>query len=397
MHAPRIHVTHVVAGLDPSHGGPSYSVPRLCKALNEQGITPCLFAIAEPAASDYTTGDAGFEVTKFRRDMEWMPILRELRLSFGFSGAIRGAARSSDLIHNHGLWLLPNVQAGWAAARANIPLMVAPRGMLAAEALAFSRAKKLIFWHTVQRAVLKRAACFHATSDQEHDEIRRAGLINPVAVIPNGIDLPVLTKARHSQAHSQEYGRTALFIGRIHPKKGLERLIMAWALASKASDQWNLRIVGPDENSYRSQLSRLAGDLGLKNVSFEDAVYGSDKWDLYQQADVFVLPTMNENFGLTVAESLACETPAICTTGAPWSGLEMEGCGWWVDPSVESLASTLALSLSSPRSELRMMGARGRAWMARDFTWTAVAKKLASVYAWLITGSDRPPFVRTIS
>jgi glycosyltransferase involved in cell wall biosynthesis len=265
--------------------------------------------------------------------------------------------------------------------------------MLAPEALAFSPTKKRLYWRAVQRNVLQSASCIHATSDQEHDEIRQVGLKNPIAVIPNGIDLPHLPP----RVQRPCTGRTALFLGRVHPKKGIERLIRAWALSGQKSDLWKLRIVGPDENGHTSELIRLANTLGLTNISFEGPLFGPDKWNVYRDADVFVLPTMNENFGLTVAESLACGTPVICTKGAPWSGLTTERCGWWTDASVEALASTLASSLSVPRDELHKMGTRGRFWMEREFSWTAVAIKTAAAYAWFITGGERPIFVRTIS
>ena len=117
--------------------------------------------------------------------------------------------------------------------------------------------------------------------------------------------------------------------------------------------------------------------LGLTRVSVEGPIYGDAKTAAYREADLFVLPTLNENFGLTVAEALAAGTPAISTKGAPWSGLESEGCGWWIDHGVEPLAAALAHAMALPREALKAMGDKGREWMARDFSWDRVAQRYA--------------------
>ncbi len=108
-----------------------------------------------------------------------------------------------------------------------------------------------------------------------------------------------------------------------------------------------------------------------------------------------MLPTRNENFAMTVAESLAAATPVICTKGAPWAGLAANGCGWWIDHGSEALAAALDQAMTLPPDRLRAMGERGRAWMQRDFAWDGVAVRMAAVYRWLARGGDRPAFVRT--
>src|SRR5438046_2768308 len=130
-------------------------------------------------------------------------------------------------------------------------------------------------------------------------------------------------------------------------------------------------------------------------VAINGPVYGEAKWDAYRAADLFVLPTLNENFGLTVAEALAAETPVISTKGAPWNRLEPEGCGWWIDHGVEPLAATLQTAMAMPRTALRGMGAKGRAWMAREFSWDHTATDMLSVYRWLVHGGEPPPTVRS--
>jgi glycosyltransferase involved in cell wall biosynthesis len=275
---------------------------------------------------------------------------------------------------------MPNIYPAWAKRKSGGvgKVVHSPRGMLGAEALKI--------WWILQRSALSAADCLHATAISEYEEIRAVGLRNPVAVIPNGIDLAKLA----CEPRPKGCAYTALSLGRVHPKKGLDRLIRAWAIVETSFPDWRLRIVGPAEGGHDQELRGLADSLGARNISIEGPVFGPYKLHLYRSADVFVLPTLNENFAMTVAEALAAEVPVISTKGAPWAGLDRERCGWWIDHGVEPMAAALRVAMSYPRSELQAMGARGRQWMARDFGWDRVAEEMLEVYRWLKDGG-RPP------
>ncbi len=378
---------HVIAGLDPAHGGPSYTVPRLCQALAMAGAEARLLSVAGADECDRASDG----VRCFPRDWACVPVVRDLRCSSGLARALRELAPKADVIHDHGLWLMPNVDAGRAALLARKPFIVAPRGMLAPAALAFSRLKKRVVWALLQGEVVRRAACIHATSEQEHDEIRDFGPKNPIAIIPNGIDVPELDS--HSTA-ATDFGRIVLSLGRIHPKKGLHRLVRAWAHVESAHPKWRLRIVGPDELGHASELAALAAELKTQRVSIEGSVAGDAKTAAYCEADLFVLATLNDNFAITVAEALAAGTPVIVTKGAPWHGLAREGCGWWVDHGVESLVAALVKAMGMRREALKEMGAKGRAWMVREFSWDRAARDMLDVYRWLVIGGEPPAAVR---
>ena len=165
---------HVIAGLDPAHGGPSYSVPRLCEALAAAGAEPALLSVAAGRDPPCDTRDKGYPDRRFAQDLARIPGLRALRRSAAFSAALKEAAGRADLVHDHGLWLLPNLQAGWSAVAAGKPFVVSPRGMLSPAALAFSWARKHAFWKLLQGPVMRRAACIHATSAPG---IRRAACV----------------------------------------------------------------------------------------------------------------------------------------------------------------------------------------------------------------------------
>ena len=285
---------------------------------------------------------------------------------------------------------MPNVQAGWAARAAGKPLVVSPRGMLAPAALNFSRIKKKAFWALLQGSVVRQAACLHATSEAEYQEIRSLGLRNPVTVISNGIDVPSWGPTENAPPTE----RVALSLGRLHPKKGLDRLIRAWALVEAAHPDWRLRIIGSPERGYDGFLRALIVELGLARVTVEGPLYDDEKKTAYRQSELFLLPSLNENFGLTVAEALAASIPVISSKGAPWQRLETEGCGWWIDHGVTPLALAMEQAMAMPRDSLKAMGAQGSAWMLREFSWDRVVAEMLAVYEWLARGRPPPSSVR---
>jgi glycosyltransferase involved in cell wall biosynthesis len=387
----QLRATHVTAGLDPVNGGLSYSVPRLCEALAAAGAETTLLSVAEKERGQRAFYHKGYHNCSFAWDYARIPILHRLRISRDLSSALHRAALTADVIHNHGLWVMPNISAGSATASVPTPLVVSPRGMLAPAALAFSRWKKRAFWALLQGSVIRNAACIHVTSEQEYEEVRAFGLANPVAIIPNGIDLPELAC---SQSAGPAGERVALSLGRIHPKKGLARLVHAWSKVEARYPAWWLRIAGPPELGHDNELRALAVSLGLTRISVEGPIYGEAKTSAYRCADVFVLSSLNENFGLTVAEALAAGTPVISTKGAPWSGLEREGCGWWIEQGIEPLAAALAHAMALPRGALKAMGDKGHTWMARDFSWDCVGRSMLDVYHWLASRAEPSAAIR---
>jgi glycosyltransferase involved in cell wall biosynthesis len=274
--------------------------------------------------------------------------------------------------------MMPNVYPGQAARRHRLPLVVSPRGTLSAWAFSSGSRIKRLFWPALQRPALAATSCFHATAQSEYEDIRRMGFPQPVAIIPNGIDIPGLP-AKVVRPH-----RTLLFLGRIHPIKGLDMLLPAWRAVQDRFPDWQLRIVGPDNGGYLSQMQRMVVDLRLKRIEFCGALYGEQKWTAYRQADLFVLPTYSENFGMAVAEALASGTPAIVSKGAPWPGLVRQGAGWWVDIGMDPLVACLENALARPATELAKMGSRGRTWMETEYSWRQVGLQMATTYRWIL-------------
>ena len=375
-----IAAVQVVAGLDARDGGPAYSVPRLSAALEKYGLHQTIHAVGCGASI------ANSDIRFFAQDFANVLGLQSLRLSAALKRALDSRAPTADLIHAHGLWLMPNVYAGWASQNAGKPLVVSPRGMLAPAALKFSRGKKRLFWHLLQRRAYARAALWHATSSEEAQDIRNFGIRAPIAVIPNGIDLPPIV-AEHSESATC---RTVLFLSRLHPKKNIPVLLEAWRQIDKQAPNWQLVIAGPDERGYAAQLKAQVDKGTIQRVQFVGPVYGAAKDALLQNAELFVLPTLSENFGIAVAEALASGVPAIVSKGAPWPGLETERAGWWIDYGVEPLVTALLEATDMSVAERRAMGLRGRQWMARDFGWDTIAQQMAAAYGWVLGSAGRP-------
>lgn len=383
-------ITQIIASRSSEAAGPTYSVGRLAESLAARGLETELLSTGAPENAI---------ASKFLRrtfPAPSIPALSSLAVSSGLRCAINHSAKEGAVLHSHGLWLAPNLYSGWSARRYNSPHVLSPRGMLGPAALQFSRLRKQIVWRLAQRRIVESAACLHATSIQEHDEIRALGITTPIAVVPNGIDVPGAEEVACKRTLRDGHQRTLLHLGRIHPKKGVDRLIEAWATIEPLFPDWRLRIVGPSEGGHLEELQARACALKLSRVTFDGVLLRAAKDDAYRGADLFVLPTLNENFGLVVAEALANGVPVICTKGAPWAGLNELGAGLWIDHGVEPLVAALMETMALPRTKLDQMGARGRDWMLAEFSWSRIAGDMEQVYRWCACGAERPQFVKSV-
>jgi glycosyltransferase involved in cell wall biosynthesis len=385
-----IRTIQIVGTIDDQNAGPSYSVVRLAESLSALAIDSSIFSLSE---NERTENCNGVKLLRFKQDCLDVPLLGKLGKSSSLNAALKSAGQSGSIFHNHGFWRFPNVYPGLIANQFGVPFIVSPRGMLGRAALEFSSLQKKIFWAGWQSRAMRSVSCFHATALSELDDIRQFGLKTPVAVIPNGIDVPDMA----SQAMATDGMKTVLCLGRIHPKKGLDRLLAAWKILGGATTGWRLRLIGPSELGHTDELRALAQQLGLNNVEFREPVHGNEKSAAYAEADLFVLPTLHENFGMVVAESLAQGTPVICTVGAPWQGLAEHGCGWWIEHGPEPMAVALAQAMSMSDEQRQAMGQRGRSWMTRDFAWKAIAEKMTQLYRWCKDGGETPEFVHVSS
>lgn len=374
-------VIHVVPAITEEAAGPSYSVPRLCESLIGSGVDVQLAALDWAPMAVRLPYLKTFPLGLGPRRLGVSPKMRYWLKQEASSGRV-------DIIHNHSLWMMPNVYPGYAGRDSRCRLVVSPRGTLSAYALSLNALQKKIFWYLLQAPALHVAACFHATSESEYEDIRRHGFRQPVCILPNGIDVPPLEQTPVSGR------RQLLFLGRIHPIKGIDNLLRAWQVVEQRFLDWELHVAGPDNGGYLAIMQELAKDLQLERVIFRGPLFGGEKLRAYRAASLFVLPTYSENFGMTVAEALAAGTPAIVSKGAPWGGVEQQSAGWWIDIGVEPLVTSLENAMATPSECLAEMGRAGREWMLRDYSWEGIGAQLSDVYRWLRDGGDTPQCVR---
>ena len=374
-------IAQVVNAIRVESSGPSYSVPGLCLGLAKAGCDVSLFFLDYPPAH---LEKAPYKLVSCKR-LGWGG------QTFGISPAmLKGlseACSQADIVHGNNLWKFPNVYPGWAVRGTKCKLVIAPRGTLADWSLKRSFLAKKIFGMLFQNAVLRRADMFHATSMKEFEEIRARGYRQPVAVVPIGMDIPKV------ESHAKENPlriRKVVFFGRLHKVKGVDRLLLAWE--EVARNGWELVIAGPD-CGLLDALKGIVAERNLPRVSFVGEIKGHAKYDFLAGADIYVLPSDTENFGITAAEALASGTPVIASQGTPWEGLESEKCGRWVPIGIESLAAALKEMMALDDADRAQMGAHGKEWIRRDFAWEGIGVKMRTAYEWLLGRGDKPDWV----
>ena len=338
--------------------------------------------------------EAGAEVGLWASDQSaavtpLLPVRSSVQRMVGSEAEALDRFGEPDILHDNGIWLRHNHRLTVFARKRGIPRVVSTRGMLEPWAINHKRLKKNLAWCLYQCRDLKQARCHITTGEAEAWNLRHLGLGVPIATVPNGIDVPEeRPRGAGSGTERSVRGRprTALFLGRIYPIKGLPMLIEAWARARP--DGWILRIAGPDEAGHQKQIEKAVTAAGLGHVvSFTGPlVYGMKK-SAFFDAELFVLPTHSESFGIVVAEALAHGLPVLTTTGAPWSILRESGCGWWVDATVDGITEGLRRATILDPETLRSMGAKGRALVSRKFGWKRVADLMLSTYEAILAGA----------
>jgi glycosyltransferase involved in cell wall biosynthesis len=360
-------------------------VPLLCSAIAAKGHRVELVHTNSPSPVSLSETDF-FKIKTFNQDL-WLKPLKG-------SKALRGYvyAATPDLYHGHALWQFPVHYMARAAQKKKIPYVISPRGMLEPGALKFSSFKKRVAGVSFQNKNLMLAECLHATGELEAKNLRRYGLKNPIAVIPNGLAVnkfnEFLEKGKFTGNH------TILFLSRIHPKKGVMSLIEAWAELESIYKEWILVIAGNDENQYEKKLKLQARKMNIAHrIRFVGPVYGDKKKELFRNSDLFVLPSLSENFGIVIAEALASGTPVITTQETPWEDLVRYKCGWWIQADKNALVNALKNALSLESEERLDMGRRGNQLVMSQYSISSVSDKMILLYEWIVNKSRKPDFV----
>ena len=290
---------------------------------------------------------------------------------------VRNRPRDFDVVHVHGLWDREVFWASGWALKNGIPLVWSPHGMLAPWALHNRWWKKFVPWHLYVRRRLSRVAAIHVTAKQEAEWVRGLGFTSPAPIIPLGTDVAKVQVRPLQQSDPSRH--ILLFVGRLHPVKGLENLLAAWKKVSEGTTGWRLRLVGRGTPDYEERLRRVVQNEKIEAVELVGAKYGSELEQEYSVADCLILPSFTENFGGVVVDALAHGVPVITSRFTPWQ--EVDGCcGWWRGNTIEELVSVLEEVIALPDVARHEMGLKGRALVEQKYTWAAVAKQMREVY-----------------
>lgn len=294
-----------------------------------------------------------------------------------------------DLIHDNGIWLRHHHELAHVALQERIPRIISTRGMLEPWEFSHKRWKKWPAWNLYQKRDLKTARFHHATCDREAENVSRMGLGVAVATIPNGVDIPDERRLAESRSVvGQGAPKVALFLGRLHPIKGLPMLLDTWARVRP--EGWELHIAGPDEAGHRRELEHAAAAHGLQEcVAFLGAVTPDCRTRLYGSAHLSILPSYSESFGMAVVEALAHGLPVLTTTATPWPMLPKMGCGWYVFPTTDTLSEALRDATCVGDDALREMGRKGREFVAAQYSWSEVTNSMIQLYRAAIEGNIR--------
>jgi len=378
-------ILHVVPSYLPAvrYGGPIFTVHGLCRALAAKGHELQVFTTnidgpgitATPIATPVDLD--GIQIRYFPcplvRRLYWAPALgRALHLELG----------KLDVVHLHSVFLWPTWAAARAARKARVPYVLSPRGMLVKDLIARrSRLTKSAWIHLIERSNVEQAAALHLTSQLEGTEIERFGWRLPrLAIIPNAIDEPL---SQNGKIASDVEAITSqqplvLFLGRLSWKKGLDRLLRAFALTPTGI----LAVVGTDDENFAPQLAKLAAELRIADRLriLPRTVIGSEKERLFAAARLFVLPSYSENFGNTVLEAMRRGVPIVVTPEVGAAEIvRTSGAGLVVGGDIEPLSSAIRL-LTADLALARSMGEAGRRHVAAHFTWDQVATQMEDLY-----------------
>ena len=373
-------VLHIIPAYYPAmfYGGPIESVHQLCRRLSKINCAVRVLTtdangpktLVQVAKDEDVEIEDGLQVRYCRR-------LIATSVSIQLVLRLYPSLKWAEVVHLTGVYSFPTIPTLIGCKIMRKPLVWSPRGALQ-RWHGSSRVRSKAAWESVCRITAPAALTLHVTSEEEKLESLKRFPATNVVVIPNGVEIPPAIN------HSSGRGSLRLlYIGRLDPKKGIENLLKACARLRRNGFPFLLVVAGTGEAEYEVSIRRLIVELGLaETVEMVGQVTGAAKQGLFENADIVIVPSHTENFGLVVAEALAAGVPVIASKGTPWSRIQEIRCGLWVANDPDGLANAIESMSIQP---LREMGERGREWMKKEFSWDSVSQQMEKAYRNLLS------------
>lgn len=372
-------VSNFLRHLGVEYGGISASVPAFCVAAKEN-----TFFREEIVAFSETSEccDQSVRVRHFQPSAAaWV--------GTGQTSAFIQYARKIDIFHLHGLWQEHFLLGSALGGLSSKPVIVSPHGMLDGWALSQKQLKKRLFTLLIQRPLLNRASCIRALTIAEAADIRKYGINVPIAVVPNGVTAPVRYNTEEIfDLHPVLRGKPlAVYLGRIHKKKGIDLLCDAWKTVAERQSDAHLVIAGPTDGEASERLVSFIGRGGLKErITLTGTLRGDAKWSLLANSTVFVLPSYSEGLSVAVLESLAVGTPVVISRPCNLPEVERNACGWVIELDSGCLANALIGAFEMRSPETASMRCRAAEFAAAHYSWNHVVQKMQEIYDWVLKG-----------
>ena len=300
-----------------------------------------------------------------------------------------------NIIHFHGLWRSHTRIASRLSA-SKLPTMIAPHGMMDPWAMAHASWKKELAWQLWEKKALNSAVCLHAVCQAEADAIR-AKLPNiPVAVIPNGVSTPLplqhpLPQSPWSSIIPSDQ-KILLFLGRYHPKKGLEPLMSAWqsVLSEAKRNSWWLVCIGfGDDGKFQSQLENFP----IERCLVKGPLFGIEKDAAFQQSSAFVLPSFSEGLPVAALEAMSFHLPCLLSSACNLPEAFECNAAIRAEPDTTELIHSLLHLFSLTDHELQTMGYNSSQLVTNNFDWHIIADSTKNVYQWMLGQASCPECV----
>jgi glycosyltransferase involved in cell wall biosynthesis len=370
-------VLHIIPSVRAQDGGPVEALAGWCDGLLALGAEVTVGTLYGPDDGPPVAFDQNVNVVLERGNID---IIR-----YGFRLASRLRCEDFDLIHSHGLWTHINFSADRLARERGVPHIISPCGMLAPKALARSALRKYVAAAVFQRRALTGAAMLIANSEFEARDINRAVPNARIAVVPNPVRpfTDCVTSPLRPDVQAvldlPSERRIVLFVGRLHPVKGIDRLLAVWDGLCRRHGGWHLVLAGPDQGRFVDKVT-ISNPDDRARIHLPGQVSAAEKWALLGRADLFVMPSDHENFGLAIAEALVAGVPTITTHGTPWKALAETGAGWWVQADAGALGDALDEAMREAPRARRARGNLARG-LAANFGVRRVGEQLIRVYS----------------